>query len=61
MLQFAGGQSRAGLRLLVLHDDADREFGYTAGAEDALMKARAQDWTVVSIKDDWAAVFADHP
>jgi hypothetical protein len=25
------------------------------------MKARAQDWTVVSIKDDWAAVFADHP
>ena len=24
-------------------------------------KARAQDWTVVSIKDDWATVFADHP
>jgi phosphoserine phosphatase len=61
MLQFAGGQSRAGLRLLVLHDDADREFDYTAGAEDALEKARAQDWTVVSIRDDWTTVFADHP
>ena len=61
MLQFAGGPSRAGLRLLVLHDDADREFDYTAGAEDALDEARARDWTVVSIKDDWATVFADHP
>jgi hypothetical protein len=30
-------------------------------AEQALERARAQDWTVVSIKDDWAAVFADHP
>ena len=39
MLQFAGGPSRAGLRLLVLHDDADREFDYTAGAEDALEQA----------------------
>jgi phosphoserine phosphatase len=61
MLQFAGGQSRAGLRLLVLHDDSDREFDYTTGAEDALEKARAHDWTVVSIKNDWTAVFADHP
>ena len=30
----------ASLRLLVLHDDADREFDYTAGAEKALEQAR---------------------
>ena len=41
------------LRLLILHDDAEREFDYTAGAEDAL----AQDFTVVSVKRDWAKVF----
>ncbi len=34
MLRYAGGKDRPALRLLVLHDDADREFDYTAGAED---------------------------
>jgi phosphoglycolate phosphatase-like HAD superfamily hydrolase len=37
MLRFAGGPSRPGLRLLVLHDDPEREFDYTAGAERALV------------------------
>ena len=32
-------RDRAGLRLLVLHDDPDREFDYVAGAEDALARA----------------------
>ena len=59
MMRFAGTGDRAGLRLLVLHDDADREFAYTAGAEDALDRAKAPGWTVVSIKDDWGTVFAD--
>ena len=59
MLQFAGGASRPGLRLLVLHDDAEREFDYTAGAERALEQAGQQDWTVVSVKNDWARVFAE--
>jgi hypothetical protein len=32
MLQFAGGPGRPALRLLLLlHDDAEREFDYTAG------------------------------
>jgi hypothetical protein len=61
MLRFAGHRSRPSLRLLVMHDDADREFDYTAGAEQALERARSHDWTVVSIKNDWATVFADHP
>ena len=43
---------------LVRHDDAEREFDYTAGAETALDMADAHGWTVVSIRDDWATVFA---
>jgi hypothetical protein len=41
----------------VLHDDADREFDYTAGAEQALERADANAWMVTSIKRDWATVF----
>jgi hypothetical protein len=61
MLQFAGGPSRPGLSLLVLHDDPDREFDYTAGAERSLEQAKAQGWTVISIRRDWATVFDDTP
>jgi len=57
MLQFAGGRSRPGLRLLVLHDDPEREFDYLTGAEQALEEAKANGWTVVSVRDDWATVF----
>ena len=44
--------------MLVLHDDANREFAYTTGAEDALDRAKTHGWTVVSMKEDWSAVFA---
>jgi FMN phosphatase YigB (HAD superfamily) len=59
MLRFARTPARPALRLLLLHDDAEREFDYTAGAEQALERAKAQGWTVVSVKNDWATVFAD--
>jgi hypothetical protein len=52
MLEFAGGRSRPGLRLLVLHDDPEREFDYVAGAERSLEEAERRGWTVVSIKRD---------
>jgi hypothetical protein len=58
MLRFAGGPHPA-LRVLVLHDDPEREYDYTAGAEVALSRADEEDWTVVSIKRDWATVFGD--
>jgi phosphoserine phosphatase len=58
MLRYAGGKDRPGLRLLVLHDDAEREFDYTAGAEKSLETAAAEGWTVVSVKNDWTTVFA---
>jgi hypothetical protein len=48
---------RPSLRLLVLHDDADREFAYTAGAEKSLARADRDGLTVVSMRNDWATVF----
>ena len=57
MLDFAWHEHRPFLRLLVLHDDGEREFEYTSGAEHALDRAATAGWTVVSIKDDWATVF----
>ena len=59
MLRFAGGPSRPALRLLIDHDDPDREFQYSSGAEEALRMAPAEGWTVVSVRQDWARVFAD--
>jgi hypothetical protein len=59
MLAFAGTPTTQALRLLLLHDDAEREFDYTAGAEQALQTASQENWTVVSIKNDWNTVFAD--
>jgi hypothetical protein len=57
MLDFAQHQDTPSLRLLVLHDDAEREFAYTSGAEQALTKAGTSGWTVVSMKDDFATIF----
>jgi phosphoserine phosphatase len=60
MLRYAGG-SRPALRMLLLHDDEEREFAYTSGAELALQVAAERGWTVVSIENDWATVFASAP
>jgi len=58
MLRFASTDERAGLRLVVLHDDADREFDDVDGAEEALARAEHHGWTVVSMRNDWSRVFA---
>jgi len=57
MLQFANKPPRPALRLLVLHDDAEREFEYVEGAEKSLQLAKQYGWTVISIKNDWKTVF----
>jgi phosphoserine phosphatase len=63
MLQFARQPAvahqapRPSLRLLVLHDDAEREFDYVAGAEKSLELAKQYGWTIISIKHDWKSVF----
>jgi phosphoglycolate phosphatase-like HAD superfamily hydrolase len=58
MLTFTGSLSSPALRLLVLHDDAQREFDYVAGAEKALDAARTQGWNIVSMQHDWRTIFA---
>jgi hypothetical protein len=58
MLEFTRHAEKPFLPLLVLHDDGEREFDYTGGAERALERARTDGWTVVSVKDDWSTVFA---
>ena len=57
MLHFTQHPDKPSLRLLVLHDDEKREFAYTTGAEQALEQAANDDWTVISVKNDWATVF----
>jgi phosphoserine phosphatase len=57
MLDFTQHPGKPSLRLLVLHDDGQREFAYTSGAEQALERAGSSGWTIVSIKNDWATVF----
>ena len=58
MLRFACVEGRPSLRLLILHDDDEREFDYTAGAEEALERAHQRHWTIVSTRNDWGAVFS---
>ena len=59
MLEFTAKGASPSLQLLILHDDAEREFDYVSGAEKALELAKTDGWTVVSVKDDWATVFSD--
>jgi phosphoglycolate phosphatase-like HAD superfamily hydrolase len=64
MLEWTQAGSGARLMMLVHHDDAVREFAYGAESKigtfsDALMaEAKKNAWTVISMKDDWNAIFA---
>jgi phosphoglycolate phosphatase-like HAD superfamily hydrolase len=61
MLDFTQHKDKPSLRLLVLHDDPEREFAYTSGAEKALAEANTRSWTVVSMKNDFKTVFDRTP
>lgn len=64
---FAGGNGdvdlemlqEARFRLVVVHDDEEREYAYTAAAERLLAAAEAGGWTMVSMKDDWTTMFKE--
>ncbi|HKM65685.1 MAG TPA: HAD family hydrolase [Candidatus Acidoferrum sp.] len=69
MLEYTQGGSGARFMLLVLHDDAAREYAYGpakglpdvklgAFTEALFEQAKMDGWTVVSMKDDWKHVFA---
>jgi hypothetical protein len=68
MLEYTQGGSGARFELLVLHDDAAREYAYgpalglpnpKLGAFTPALyeQAKKDGWTVVSMKDDWKQVF----
>jgi hypothetical protein len=68
MLEYTQGGSGAQFELLVLHDDAKREYAYgpalglpnpKLGAFTPALyeEAKREGWTVVSMKDDWKQVF----
>jgi phosphoserine phosphatase len=57
MLHFSQHADKPFLRLLLLHDDDEREFAYTGGSEQALDQAARDDWTVISVRNDWNTVF----
>ena len=70
MLEYTQGGSGARFELLVLHDDAAREYAYgpAKGLPDAKLgaftqavydEAQKQGWTVVSMKDDWKVIFPE--
>ena len=68
MLEYTGAGDGARLMMLVLHDDAAREYAYgparglpdskfgtfTAALDD---EAKKNGWTVISMKNDWKRVF----
>jgi phosphoserine phosphatase len=57
MLDYTQHPGKPTLRLLLLHDDDQREFAYTSGAEQALERAGQSGWIVVSMHNDFKVVF----
>lgn len=57
MLEYAQARQSASFGLVIDHDDAEREFGYREKDGATFMAAKANGWTVVSMRRDWKAVF----
>jgi hypothetical protein len=68
MLEWTGAGDGARLKMLVLHDDAEREYAYgpANGLPDTKVgtfsqaladEAKAKGWVVISMKNDWKTVF----
>ena len=47
----------ADFALVTMHDDAEREYAYTAAAENLIDRAEKGGWTMVSMKNDWNTVY----
>ena len=68
MLEYTQAGGGGSLEMLVLHDDAKREYAYgpAQGLPDSKIgtfpqslydEANAKGWTVISMKDDWKQIF----
>jgi phosphoglycolate phosphatase-like HAD superfamily hydrolase len=69
MLEYTGAGDGARLSMLVLHDDAIREYAYgpAQGLPDTRIgaltpalyaEAKEKNWTVISMKNDWKKIFS---
>ena len=69
MLEYTAAGDGARLMMLVLHDDAKREYAYgpAQGLPDTKVgtftqalydEAKKDGWTVISMKNDWKHIFA---
>jgi hypothetical protein len=69
MLEYTGAGDGARLMMLVLHDDAQREYAYgpAQGLPDTKVgtftqalydEAKKKGWIVISMKNDWNRIFA---
>jgi phosphoserine phosphatase len=69
MLEYTGAGDGARLMMLVLHDDAEREYAYgpAQGLPDSKVgtfaqalydEAKKSGWAVISMKDNWKRIFA---
>jgi len=69
MLVWTGAGSGARLMMLVLHDDAEREYAYGpanglpdtkfgAFSSSLMDEAKQKGWKVISMKNDWRRIFA---
>jgi hypothetical protein len=69
MLEYTGAGEGARLSMLVLHDDATREYAYgpAQGLADTKVgtftqalyaEAKMKNWTVISMKNDWQKIFS---
>ncbi len=65
MLEYATTGEHPALAIIVDHDDAEREYAYAGKAltdpdAEAIADTAARfGWTVVSMREDWARVFAE--
>jgi len=61
MLQWTGTGKGARFCLIVRHTDAEREWNYDVSPlgklEKGLVEAKAKNWTVVDMKQDWKFIF----
>lgn len=57
MMRFTDDSLKPSLVLLLQHDDAEREYDYSDGAEDVRWVAAERGWQTISIQDDFNTLF----